>query len=140
VGVALVSAMLLLGLERSGGNATAQAPREALPLREVSFLLPEGGGWVVLPWALDRHPEGRARVHLETPTELDFHQHASHLPAVQLVSCDGDRCLHQFTVDAGDDAEPLRVRIHRPGHYKFHVSHASDARHIAETFIVRAEQ
>jgi hypothetical protein len=139
VGAMLASAAFVM-VEQSEDRRTAHARREARPLREVPVLIPEGGGWVSLPWTLDQHPEGMARVHLETPAELDFHRHSSHLPAVQLVSCEADRCMHQFTADAGDDAEPLRVRIHRPGEYVFHVSHASDARHIAESFLVRAGQ
>jgi hypothetical protein len=140
VGAALASVLLLLGMERTGPRATEQAIHEALPLREVSFQVPEGGGWVVLPWNLNRHPDGLAEVHLETPAELDFHRHSSHLPAVQLVSCEGERCLHQFTAQAGDSAEPLRVRIHRPGRYMLNVSHASEARQIQESFLVRAER
>ena len=132
--------MTLVGAEQSGAGGTPHAVREALPLREVSFQLPEGGGWVALPWTLNRHPEGTAQVTLETSAELDFHRHSSHLPAVQLVSCEGARCLHQFTTEAGADAEPLRVRIHHPGHYVFNVSHASGARHIDESFLVKAVQ
>lgn len=139
MGAALASVLLTVGVEQSGGGDTEQATGEALPLREVAFQVPEGGGWVTLPWTLDRHPEGLAQVHLETPAELDFHQHSSHLPAVQLVSCTGDRCLHRFTADAGEGAEPLRVRIHRPGRYVLNVSHTSGARYINESFVVRAE-
>jgi hypothetical protein len=138
MGAALATMLLLVSVERSAVGGAGHAVREALPQREVSFQIPEGGGWVVLPWTVNRHPEGPAKVVLETPAELDFHQHSSHLPTVQLVSCEGERCLHQFTTDAGSDAEPLRVRIHSPGHYVLNVSHASQARHIDETFIVRA--
>lgn len=138
MGAALAAVLLTVGLEHSGTGGKAHAVREALPLREVSFQIPEGGGWVVLPWTVDRHPAGMAQVTLETPAELDFHQHSAHLPAVQLVSCEGERCLHKFSTDAGAVAEPLRVRIHEPGHYVFNVSHASKARHIDETFVVRA--
>lgn len=141
MGAALAAVLLTVGLQQSGPSShgnTSLAVREALPLRELSFHIPEGGGWVVLPWTLSQHPEGTAQVTLETPAELDFHQHSSHLPTVQLVSCEGERCLHKFTTDAGADAQPLRVRIHEPGHYVFNVSHASQARHIDETFVVRA--
>ncbi|WP_224248355.1 hypothetical protein [Hyalangium gracile] len=138
MGAALAAVLLTVGVKRPGEGGMAQVVREALPLREVSIRVPEGGGWVALPWTVDRHPEGTARVVLETPAELDFHQHSSHLPTVQLVSCEGARCLHQFTTDAGAEAEPLRVRIHTPGHYVLNVSHASEGRHIHETFVVRA--
>lgn len=143
VGSALASVLLTLGMERTGAHDTEQAfteqaIHEALPLREVNVQVPEGGGWVVLPWNLNRHPDGMAEVHLETPAELDFHRHSSHLPTVQLVSCEGERCLHQFTAQAGDDAEPLRVRILRPGRYMLNVSHVSEARQIQESFLVRA--
>ena len=138
MGAALAAVLLTVGLQQSSPGHTAHAVYEAQPLRELSFQIPEGGGWVVLPWTLNQHPEGTAQVTLETPAELDFHQHSSHLPTVQLVSCEGERCLHKFTTDAGADAEPLRVRIHEPGHYVLNVSHASQARHIDETFVVRA--
>lgn len=138
-GAALASVLLTLGMERTGDTNTEQATREALPLREVNVQVSEGGGWVVLPWNLNRHPDGLAEVHLETPAELDFHQHSTHLPAVQFVSCEGERCLHQFTAQAGDGAEPLRVRIHRPGRYILNVLHASGSRQIKESFLVRAE-
>jgi hypothetical protein len=140
VGAALASVLLTLGMERTGASDTEQAIHEALPLREVNFQVPEGGGWVVLPWNLNRHPDGLAEVHLETPAELDFHRHSLHPPTVQLVSCEGERCLHEFTAEAGDGAEALRVRIHRPGRYMLNVSHASEARQIQESFLVRAVQ
>lgn len=143
MGASLAAVLLTVGLRQSPSSShgdKALAVREARPLRELSFHIPEGGGWVVLPWTLSQHPAGTAQVTLETPADLDFHQHSSHLPTVQLVSCEGERCLHRFTTDAGTDAEPLRVRIHEPGHYVFNVSHASWARHIDETFVVRASR
>ncbi|MFL5343530.1 MAG: hypothetical protein ACJ8AT_01995 [Hyalangium sp.] len=63
----------------------------------------------------------------------------AHLPSLQLVSCEGDRCLHRFTANAGGAAEPLRVHIHRPGRYVFNISHATEARRIDESFVVQAE-
>jgi len=81
-----------------------------------------------------------AQVHLETPAELDFHQHANQLPGLQLVGCTEERCTHRFNVPAGESVQPLRVRIEEPGRYEFRASHASDARHIDEHFVMVAER
>jgi hypothetical protein len=139
MGAALAGGLLSVRLQRPEALDTSAIIHEAFPQREVAFQVPEGGGWVVLPWNLDRHPEGKATVHLEAPAELEFHRHSAHLPAVQLVSCEGDRCMHRFTARAGEASEPLRVRIHRPGRYVFNISHASEARRIDESFVVTAE-
>ncbi len=138
MGAALACMLVTVGMDGSGACNTTHAVRESLPQRELAFELPEGGGWVALPWTLARHPEGTAQVMLETPAELNFHQHSAHMPTVQLVSCEGERCLHQFTAPTGKEAEPLRVRIADPGRYVFNVSYALKARHIEETFVVRA--
>lgn len=139
MGAALAVVLLTVGLELTAEDDASEIIHEALPQREVSFQVPEGGGWVVLPWSLSRHPEGKATVHLEAPAELEFQRHSAHLPSVQLVSCEGERCLHRFTANAGEAAEPLRVHIHRPGRYVFNISHASEARRIDESFVVKAE-
>lgn len=140
-GAVLTGALMLGVTVQLDGDDARLIPRESLPSRHLSIQLPdEGYGWVELPWSIDEHPEGRAVVHMETPAEMNFHEHhAEHLPALQLVSCEGARCLHQFEAQSGPSAQPLRVRIHKPGRYEFRVSHASDDRHIHEHFVVEAE-
>lgn len=139
LGAVLAGVLLTVGVELAVTDGGSEMIHEALPPREVAFRVPEGGGWVVLPWSLGRHPEGKATVHLEAPAELQFHRHSAQLPSLQLVRCEGDRCLHRFTAEAGEAAEPLRVHIHRPGRYVFNISHASEARRIDESFVVQAE-
>ncbi|MCY1074268.1 hypothetical protein [Archangium lansingense] len=140
---AVLTGALMLGVtvQLDGGNDTQFVSGESLPSRHVSIQLPKDGfGWVELPWSIDAHPKGMAMVHMETPAEMNFHEHhAEHLPSLQLVSCEGNRCLHQFEAQTGPSAQPLRVRIHKPGRYEFRVSHASDDRHINEHFVVEAE-
>lgn len=139
---ALMLGALMLGVTvRLDSGDSQLISRESLPARHLSIELPaEGFGWVELPWNIDEHPEGKAVVHMETPAEMNFHEyHAEHLPALQLVSCEGERCLHQFEAPSGRAAQPLRVRIHKPGRYEFRVAHASDARHISEHFVVMAD-
>ncbi len=138
---AVLTGVLMLGVTlQLDGDDARLVPRESLPSRHVSIQLPkDGSGWVELPWSIDEHPEGMATVHMETPAEMNFHEHhAEHLPSLQLVSCEGDRCLHQFEAQSGPSAQPLRVRIHKPGRYEFRVSHASDDRRINEHFVVEA--
>ncbi|WP_375770603.1 hypothetical protein NR798_06810 [Archangium gephyra] len=139
---AMLTGVLMLGVTvRLDGDDSQFISHESLPSRHLSIQLPkEGFGWVELPWNIGDHPEGKAVVHMETPAEMNFHEHhAEHLPALQLVSCEGDRCLHQFEAPSGPSAQPLRVRIHKPGRYEFRVSHASDDRQINEHFVVDAE-
>jgi hypothetical protein len=141
MGTVLSGALMLGMMVQLHGEEARLVPREFFPSQYLSVQLPhEGFGWVELPWSIDEHPEGKAVVHMETPAEMHFQvHHAEHLPTLQLVSCEGERCLHQFEAPSGPAAQPLRVRIHKPGRYEFHVSHASDDRHIHEHFVVEAE-
>jgi hypothetical protein len=141
MGAVLTGALMLGVTVQLDGDESQLISHESLPSRHLSLQLPkEGFGWIELPWNIDEHPEGRAVVHMETPADMNFHEHhAEHLPALQLVTCEGDRCLHQFEVPSGPSAQPLRVRIHKPGRYEFRVSHASDDRQINEHFVVEAE-
>ncbi|HYO66545.1 MAG TPA: hypothetical protein VEU33_10720 [Archangium sp.] len=140
LGAVLTGALMLGVTVNLDGDDSRLISHESLPALHLSVQLPrEGFGWVELPWNIDEHPEGRAVVHMETPAEMNFHEHhAEHLPALQLVSCEEDRCLHQFEAPSGPSAQPLRVRIHKPGRYEFRVSHASDDRQINERFVVEA--
>ncbi|HSP81852.1 MAG TPA: hypothetical protein VLQ93_25250 [Myxococcaceae bacterium] len=141
LGAALSGALLVGVMVQPRGGDLQTRQRQILPSRHLAMQLPEeGSGWIELPWSIDDHPEGMALVHVETPVEMNFHEHHSeHLPSLQLVSCEGERCLHQFEAPSGPSAQPLRVRIHRPGRYELRVSHASEARHIDEHFVVVAE-
>lgn len=139
---AVLTGALMLGVTvKLDGEESQLMSHESLPSRHLSVQLPEEGiRWVELPWSIGEHPEGKAVVHMETPAEMNFHEHhAEHLPALQLVSCEGERCLHQFEALSGPSAQPLRVRINKPGRYEFRVSHASDDRSINEHFVVEAE-
>ncbi|OJT24880.1 hypothetical protein BO221_10795 [Archangium sp. Cb G35] len=140
MGAVLTGALMLGVTVNLDGDDSQLISHESLPARHLSVQIPEEGfGWVELPWNIDNHPEGTAVVHMETPAEMNFHEHhAEHLPALQLVSCEADRCLHQFEAPSGSAAQPLRVRIHKPGRYEFRVSHASDERQINERFVVEA--
>lgn len=140
MGAVLTGALMLGVTVNLDGDESRLISHESLPARHLSVQIPkEGFGWVELPWSIDDHPEGKAMVHMETPAEMNFHEHhAEHLPALQLVSCEADRCLHQFEAPSGPSAQPLRVRIHKPGRYEFRVSHASDDRQINERFVVEA--
>lgn len=123
-------------LLRSGENV----PTECLPAHQVSFQLPEeGAGWLELPWQHGVHSGAPATVRLDTPAELNFHQHARDLPSLKLVSCEAGRCVHQFTASTGAAATPLRVRIDKPGRYEFRLSHASGTREVHEHFVVVAD-
>ncbi|QRK04387.1 hypothetical protein JQX13_29475 [Archangium violaceum] len=143
LGAALACTLLVLAVKVDGvdsvmGGTELQA--EVLPSRQVSFQIPgEGAGWLELPWSHGVHSGEPAMVRLEAPAEVDFHRHAQHLPSLQLVGCEGDRCVHEFTADTGDSALPLRVRIDKPGRYEFRVSHASDVRQVHEHFVVVAD-
>jgi hypothetical protein len=141
MGAVLTGALMLGVTVHLDGDDAPLVSLESLPSQHVSFQLPAGGvGWVELPWRIGAHPEGKAVVHMETPAEMNFHEHhAQHFPSLQLVSCEEGRCLHQFEAPSGPSAQPLRVRIHKPGRYEFRVSHASDDRHIDEHFVVEAE-
>ena len=140
MGAVLTGALMLGVTVNLDGDDSQLISHESLPARHLSVQIPrEGFGWVELPWNIDDHPEGKAVVHMETPAEMNFHEHhAEHLPSLQLVSCEADRCLHQFEAPSGPSAQPLRVRIHKPGRYEFRVSHASDDRQINERFVVDA--
>ena len=121
---------------RGGGNV----PTECLPSHQVAFQLPEqGAGWLELPWMHGAHSGAQATVRMETPAELNFHQHARDLPSLKLVSCEAGRCVHQFTASTGETATPLRVRIDKPGRYEFRVSHASGTKEVHEHFVVVAD-
>ena len=123
-------------LLRSGGDVQT----ECLPARQVSFQLPEeGAGWLELPWKHGVHLGATATVRLDTPAELNFHQHAQDLPSLKLVSCAAGRCVHQFTASTGAAATPLRVRIDKPGRYEFRMSHASGLHEVHEHFVVVAD-
>ena len=143
LGAVMASALVILvlrmdGAPRVGDGAELRTESLSLPSHHVAFQLPEdGAGWLELPWTHGVHIGEPATVRLETPAELNFHQHATDLPALQLVSCDDGRCIHQFTADTGESALPLRVRIDKPGRYEFRVSHASDAREVHEHFVVQ---
>jgi hypothetical protein len=141
MGAVLSGALMLGGTVKPQGDNGSLLPRESFPSRHLSIQLPpEGFGWVELPWRIDEHSEGKAVVHMETPAEMNFHlHHAKHLPSLQLVNCEGERCLHQFEAPSGRLAQPLRVRIHKPGRYELRVAHASDGRHISERFVVEAQ-
>ena len=121
LGAVLTGALMLGVTVNLDGDDARLISLESLPSRHVSFQLPAAGiGWVERPWSIGEHPEGKAVVHMETPAEMNFHEHhAEHLPALQLVSCEGNRCLHQFEAPSGSSAQPLRVRIHKPGRYEF---------------------
>jgi hypothetical protein len=131
---AVVCSLSLLMVRTDGASGVQ-------PSLQVSFQLPgQGAGWLELPWSHDIHSGEPATVRLETPAELDFHQHAAvDIPSLRLVSCDEGRCVHQFRSDTGTDVTPLRVRIDKPGRYEFRVSHASDVREVHEHFVVVAE-
>lgn len=143
LGAVLACMLIMLAVQVDGvdsvmGGTELQA--EVLPSRQVSFQIPgEGSGWLDLPWSHGVHSGEPATVRLEAPAEVDFHRNAQHLPSLQLVGCDGDRCVHEFTADTGDSALPLRVRIDKPGRYEFRVSHASDVRQVHEHFVVVAD-
>lgn len=123
-------------LLRSGGDVQT----ECLPAHQVSFQLPEeGAGWLELPWKHGVHSGAPATVRLDTPAELNFHQHARDLPSLKLVSCEAGRCVHQFTASTGAAATPLRVRIDKPGRYEFRMSHVSGSREVHEHFVVVAD-
>ncbi|PTL76033.1 hypothetical protein [Vitiosangium sp. GDMCC 1.1324] len=143
MGAALAIALLVVagrmdGVDGLGGGTGVY--REEFPSRQVSFRLPgEGAGWLELPWSRSVHSGEPAMVRLETPAGLDFHQHTRTLPSMQLVGCDAERCIHEFTADTGATAEPLRVRIDKPGRYEFRLWHMSDVRHVHERFVVVAD-
>lgn len=116
-------------------------PLHALPSREIQVRLPEeGSGWVHLPWALDSHPEGLAVVKLEAPAEVDVHREGLPYAEPWHSSCGAERCVHRFVAPAGEDVQPLKVRIDEPGRYELRLSHTSDERHVHEHYVVVAER
>ncbi|WNG45458.1 hypothetical protein F0U60_16125 [Archangium minus] len=143
LGAALACALLVVAVRMDGVDSVmggSELQGEMLPSRHVSFQIPgEGAGWLELPWNHGVHSGEPATVRLEAPADVNFHQHAQHLPALQLVGCDEARCVHEFTADTGASALPLRVRIDKPGRYEFRVSHASDVRQVHEHFVVVAD-
>ena len=137
LGTVMAGLLVLITLQTDPHHALTQA--EELPSHLVAFRLPaQGEGWLELPWKPSLHSGEPATVRLESPEELDFHQHANDLPALRLVSCGAGRCVHQFTASTGVASTPLRVRIDKPGRYEFRVSHASLAREVHEHFVVVA--
>jgi hypothetical protein len=132
---AATAVVLLAGDENLG------IPLHALPSREIQVQLPEeGSGWVHLPWTLDSHPEGLAVVKLEAPAELDVHREGLPYASPWHSSCGAERCVHHFVAPAGEDVQPLRVRIDEPGRYELRLSHTSDERHVHEHYVVVAER
>lgn len=143
LGGALASLVMVM-MARDGGGARKSATQWAALTtsspRELYVSLPEAGvGWVELPWNLAAHDGGDAMVHMEVPASLDLRRD-SDLPALLLVGCEGDRCVHKFKTPTGAAVQPLRVRIHEPGRYEFRISHVSAASRVDEHFVVVANR